>query len=109
MKKSYILLLIVVLLIVIFAIQNANSVLVQIFSLNFSAPLALIIIGSIILGTLFALIISIPGIRKGKQEIKEKNKIIKEKENRISALEKSINETAPLLRDSEDNFEANPD
>lgn len=103
MKDQWKVIGIIVLLIfvVVFALQNTNSVVLDLMFVNFSIPLVLVILISILIGAIVGLATSLSTIRSNQQKVKELgqdnrrleadyDKEIKEKDKRIAELEAEL-------------------
>lgn len=88
-KRDLIIILIIGLLIVIFAVQNASSIEIELWFFKFNSPISLIIIGSVVLGALISWFFMFIEIRKHKKTIGKMNYTIKK-------LKKELSDNDPL-------------
>lgn len=84
-KRDLIIVIFLSLLIVIFATQNAQSVVVHLWIVKFNSPLSLIIIGSLVLGALITWLSMVFELRKCKKNLSKRNQEIKHLKEELTA------------------------
>lgn len=89
MPFSLIIALVTIFLTVAFSLQNARSVAIEFFGLNFEGSLVFVLLTALFLGMLIHLLASIPARMKKTRQIAQLNK-------RIVELEHSLSEKNPL-------------
>jgi uncharacterized integral membrane protein len=94
MQVSFILLLIVSIFIAIFAIQNGETVSIDLFFLKTEMSQALVILASVGLGALVAVVLSTFGKVKRLREIKSLNKRVKVLEDEQNRLKTQLDQTS---------------
>jgi len=90
--------LILAILVIIFAIQNSEGVEIEFFSFKPTPPLALLIIGSILLGSILTLLFSVPGWfrrRKEKSVLQRDIKDLRKQYEELAAIQKPKATTPP--------------
>lgn len=86
-KNSIFFILLISLLIVIFATQNANVVLVHLLFFKFNIPIALLIIGTLLLGVLLSWLFLAKELNKKQKKINKQLNEIKELKERQAFLD----------------------
>ncbi len=85
MQKYFILTLLLLTIVVLFAVQNAYEVTLRLWRWDIKSYVALLIVIAVFTGALLSYLLSIPGRRKRK-------KMLEEKDERIEQLEGIVNE-----------------
>jgi len=83
--------LILAILVIVFAIQNSEDVVIEFFSFKLTPPLALLIIGSILLGSILTLLFSVPGWfsrRKEKSALQRDLKGLRKQYEELASIQK---------------------
>jgi uncharacterized integral membrane protein len=90
MQKGLIISLVIAILLVVFALQNAEDVIIKFFGWERPIPVVLLILVSALIGMIVSAILSIGNTRKLKQEKKDLEKRVYELEEQLPlATEKS--------------------
>lgn len=93
MQRVYILVLVISIFLVIFAIQNADPVELQLFTYKFSISLSLLIILSVALGTILSFLFSLNEFFRLRNELKKKEKEI----GRLKENQEELHETGSTV------------
>ena len=98
MQKTFIGLLLLILILILFALENQSPIKISFWFREIDANLSLVIILSITLGAVVSFLLSLPAKTK-------KNKVIREKDEKINLLEK---ETINLIEKLKNPEQENP-
>jgi uncharacterized integral membrane protein len=83
MQKGLIISLVIAILLVVFALQNAEEVIIKFFGWEKPIPVVLLILVSALIGMIVSVVLSISNTSKLKQEKKDLEKRISELEERL--------------------------
>ena len=84
-KRDVIVIIILGLLVVIFATQNAEIVLVQLWVVKFKIALSLLIISALLVGAVISWLFTFKELKNRKKSIEEKDSLIKKMKEELSA------------------------
>ena len=84
-KRDIVVIIILGLLVVIFATQNAEIVLVQLWVVKFKIALSLLIISALLVGAVISWLFTFKELKNRKKSIEEKDSLIKKMKEELSA------------------------
>jgi uncharacterized integral membrane protein len=99
MQKTFIGVLVVILLVVLFSLENAQPVSINLWLWSIKSNLSLVLILSVTFGALMSFLFSLPSRQTNKKQIREKKQRIKDLEKQLTEITKN----APSQKSSTNN------